>query len=573
MAARLTAYIVALIVATTVIAGLIVGAQRDEAGPVDLIVVNGRVYTADRHETMAEAVAVQGNRILRVGSTREIQRLRQSHTIVVDARGRAVLPGFIDAHAHLLSGGLALGGIDLLEARSLSEIETAIRAWAAANPARAWVTGRGWYYAPFTGGLPTRQILDRLVPDRPAFLTSYDGHSGWANTRALRLAGITRRTPDPASGVIVRDPRTGEPTGALKETAVALVRRVLPQPTRGEKLNALRAAMETAHRHGVTSVHDAGGTRGDLELFDELRRAGDLRLRVYAAIAADATTTPDELAAFEGLRAKYPDDPLLKAGVIKLVADGVVESFTAAMLQPYTTRPQTRGEPRMDQPALTRLVSDLDRRGWQVMIHAIGDRAIRMALDAYEAAAANPPPERGRRHRVEHIETTDPADIPRFGRLGVIASMQPPHSLPDMNGIWSRNIGTEREARAWVYGSIARGGGRLAFGSDWPVAAMDPIVGLHAAVTRMTPAGEPPGGWIPSERLVLTRAIDAYTRDAAWAGFDEQRKGSLERDMLADIVVLSRDIFAIEPGELAATEVALTIFDGRIVYDRSAENN
>jgi predicted amidohydrolase YtcJ len=574
MAARLTAYLVAFIVGTTIIAGLIVGAQRED-GPVDLIVLNGRVYTADGEGTMAEAVAVQGNKILHVGTSREVQRLRRPQTVVVDAKGGAVLPGFNDAHTHLVSGGLSLSRINVSDAKTQTEIEELLRAWAAAHPDNAWITGRGWYYAPFAGGLPTRQIIDKIVSDRPVFLTSYDGHVGWANSQALKLAGITRRTPNPVNGVIVKDPRTGEPTGVLKEAAMQLVSSLVPAPTRDERVRAIRAAITEAHRLGVTSVQTASGSPDELALYDELRRRQELPLRVYAALSADPDVSVDTLAAYDALKAKYDDDPVFKAGLLKLVADGVIEAFTAAMLEPYTTRPTTRGAARMPPAALERLVADLDARGWQVMIHAIGDRAVRMALDAYEALGDAPRDgERARRHRIEHIETIDAADIPRFGELNVVASMQPYHSIPDMGGVWSQNIGPDRESRAWVYGSLARTQGRLAFGSDWPVMTMDPILGLHVAVNRTRPDdGRPDGGWLPAERLTLNQAIDAYTRNAAWASFDEHRKGSLEPNMLADIVVLSRDIFSLPPSRLAEATVAVTIFDGRVVYQRPASTD
>lgn len=576
MAARLTAYLVAFIVGTTLIAGLIVGAQRDDDGPVDLIVLNGRVYTADGAGTMAEAIAVQGNKILRVGTSREMQRLRRRQTVVVDARGGAVLPGFNDSHIHFVSGGLALGQIDLLDAKTPAQIDSAVREWAAAHPDREWVTGRGWYYAPFAGGLPTRQQLDVLVPDRPAYLTSYDGHTGWANSRALKLAGITRRTANPAHGIVVKDPRTGEPTGVLKEAAMSLIAPVLPKPTRAEKIAAIRAATIEAHRRGVTSVQNASGSAEELEIYGELRAKGTLDMRVYAALSAPSAMTTAALDAFDELREKYPDDPVFKTGAVKLMADGVVEAHTAAMLEPYSNRPNLRGEPRMSASELDRVVAELDKRGWQVMIHAIGDRAIRMALDAFEhAATRNPVPVRGRRHRIEHIETTDPADIPRFGHLGVIASMQPYHGLPDPTqmSIWRTNIGEDRAARAWVYRSIARHNGVLAFGSDWPVVTMDPVLGLHVAVNRTTPEGEPEGGWPAAERLTLHEALDAYTRGAAWASFDEHRKGSLARDMLADIVILTKDIFSLPARRIAETDVAVTIFDGKIVYQRPIETD
>lgn len=575
MAARLTAYAVAFIVGVTFIAGLIVRAQREDDGPVDLIVINGKVYAGDGGE-FAEAVAVTGNKVVRVGTNREVQRLRRAQTVVVDAKGGAVVPGFNDAHAHLINGGLALDQISLSDAQTIEAIKDTIRVWSEAHPEREWITGRGWYYQPFNGAMPTRQMLDALVPDRPAYLIAYDGHTGWANTRALQLAGITRRTKSPANGVIVKDARTGEPTGALKEAAMALMSAVAPKPTEEDRLAAIRAAMDEAHRVGITSVQDAGGTAADLELFDRLRKRGELTLRVYQALRADATLTDAGLAGLDAVRTRFADDPLLKTGAIKLIADGVIESHTAAMLEPYANRSTVKGDARFTPEELNRVVGMLDRRGWQLMTHAVGDAAVRMTLDAYEAAAtANPAPERGRRHRIEHIETIDPADVPRFGKLGVIAAMQPIHATPSPTpgDVWSINIGEERAARGWLWASIARAGGRLAFGSDWPVMTIDPLKGLLVAVARTTQDGLPAGGWIPGERLTMRQAIDAYTRDGAWASFDEQRKGQLVRDMLADIVVLTDDVFTGAASRLTATEVAVTIADGKVVYRRDPPEN
>ncbi|HJU41860.1 MAG TPA: amidohydrolase [Vicinamibacterales bacterium] len=569
MAARLTAYAVAFIVGVTVIAGLIVGAQREDDGPVDLIVVNGKVYTADEND-LAEAVAVRGNTVVRVGSNGEIRRLRRAQTTVIDARGGAVLPGFNDAHAHLISGGLALDQVNLSDAKTIDEIKDTIRLWSAAHPERAWITGRGWYYQPFNGAMPTRQMLDALVPDRPAYLIAYDGHTGWANSAALKAAGITRRTTAPAGGSIVKDPRTGEPTGALKETAMALMSKVAPRPTDEDRLAAIRAAIEEAHSLGITSVQDAGGTAADLDLYDQLRKRGDLTLRVYQALRADGSLTEAGLTALDSVRERFADDPLLKTGAVKLVADGVIESHTAAMLEPYANRPG-KGDPRFTAEQLHRIVGMLDRRGWQVMTHAIGDAAVRMTLDAYEAAAKlNPAPQGGRRHRIEHIETVDAADVPRFGKLGVVAAFQPVHATPSPTpgDVWSTNIGAERASRGWLWASIARTRGPIAFGSDWPVMTLNPLEGLHVAVTRTTVDGLPKGGWIPAERLSVRKAIQGYTRDAAWASFDEQRKGTLTRDMLADIVVLSEDIFSAPPARLTTTEVVVTIADGKVVYRR-----
>jgi hypothetical protein len=542
---------------------------------VDVIVINGKVYAADGGADLAEAVAIRGNKVIRVGSNREIQRLKRAQTVVVDARGGAVMPGFIDAHAHLISGGLSLDQISLGDAATVDEIKDTIRVWSEAHPERAWITGRGWYYQPFNGAMPTRQMLDALVPDRPAYLIAYDGHTGWANTKALKAAGITRRTKSPANGAIVKDSR-GEPTGALKEAAMALMTAAAPKPTEEDRLAAARAAIDEAHRFGITSVQDAGGAAGDLDLFDRLRKRKELTLRVYQALRADATLSEANLDELEQVRTRFADDPVLKTGAIKLIADGVIESHTAAMLEPYANRPAIKGDARFTPEQLNKVVAMLDKRGWQIMTHAIGDAAVRMTLDAYQSAAkANPAPERGRRHRIEHIETIDPADVPRFGKLGVVASFQPVHATPSPTpgDVWSVNIGEARASRGWMWNSIVRSGGRLAFGSDWPVMTLDPLKGLHVAVTRATQDGLPEGGWIPSERLTLRRAIDAYTRDAAWASFDELRKGVLARDMLADIVVLTDDIFSGPASRLTTTEVAVTIVDGKVVYRRDPPEN
>ena len=569
MASRLATLIVVSIVAATLIAGIIARAQRDDDGPVDVIVFNGKVYTADGRGTFAEAIAVRGNTIFRVGSNREIKRMRRPHTTVIDAHGGAVVPGFNDSHIHFSSGSLALSEINLLDATTADEIATTVRAWAAANAGPPWVTGRGWYYTAFPGGLPNRQLLDEIVPDRPAYLTAYDGHSGWANTAALKLAGITRATVNPKNGIVVKDAR-GEPTGVLKESAMGLMREVLPKADRAEKLAAIRAGIVEAHRLGVTSVQNASGSPDDLDLWEELRRTGDLKLRMYHALSAGPAFSEADADRFEQTRRKHADDPLLKAGAVKLMVDGVIESHTAAMLEPYSNKP-TKGMPNFTREELNRIVALLDRRGWQVWIHAIGDGGIRMALDAFDSAAkGNPAPARGRRHRIEHIESIDPADVPRFGTLGVIASMQPFHANPDpsMGTVWTENIGDDRAARAWLWHSIAGAGGRLAFGSDWPVVTLDPRLGLQVAVNRTSAAGEPEGGSIPEERLPLTAAIDAYSSGAAYASFDEQRKGTLAKGMLADIVIFSTDIFKAPSERLLDAVVDVTIFDGKVVYNR-----
>jgi predicted amidohydrolase YtcJ len=449
MASRVTTFIVVLIVVGTLIAGYMVGAQRaDEDGPVDLIITNAQVFTGGPGGELAEAIAIRADKILKVGSNRDIKRLRRPHTLTLDAHGATVLPGFNDSHAHLLSGGLAISQLDLIDAKSLDAIKDAIRTYAGAHPDRPWIRGRGWYYEPFSG-LPTRQLLDQLVPDRPVYLEAYDGHTGWANSKALAAAHITRRTKNPPHGTIVKDARTGEPTGALVESAMDLVDAVGPQPTRDEKLQAIRDAIALAHTFGVTSVQNASGTAEDFGLYDTLRRNGELELRVYQALSGTSSLTAADLDGFDAVRKEFPDDPLLKAGAVKLFVDGVVESQTAAMLAPYATS-KIAGTPAFTPEQLTRIVTSLDARGWQVFAHAIGDRAIRMTLDAYQhAAQVNPASDRGRRHRIEHIETLDPADLPRFASIGVVASMQPDHGdpAPDLITVWKTTLGDERASR------------------------------------------------------------------------------------------------------------------------------
>ena len=569
MRSRIATLIVIGIVCATFVVGLIVGAQRDDReGPVDLLVLNGRVYTGASRE-FAEAVAIRGNTILKVGSNREIKSLATRGTRTVDAHGGAVIPGFNDAHLHLVSGGLGLQQANLLEAKTMEEVAATIRDFARAHPERPWVLGRGWYYTPFPGGLPTRQQLDEIVPDRPAYMRCYDGHTSWANSRALALAGITRETPDPPGGIVVKDPRTGEPTGVLKEAAQGLMAKVLPQATRDDRLQAVRDAMALAHRHGVTSVQNANGSAEDMALYDELRRKGELRLRIYATMSIDAPLAPGEAERLDAVRKQFQDDPVLKTGGAKLLIDGVIEAHTAVMLQPYVNK-ETTGLPNFTREQLEAIVTEMDRRGWQVWIHAIGDGAIRMSLDALERAArVNPAPARGRRHRLEHVETIDPADVPRFGRLGAIAVQQPFHGNPSPTQleVWKANIGPERASRGWAQRSILDAGGRLAMGSDWPVVNLDPRLQINMAINRTTPEGTPAEGWLPEQRLPLAAAIDAYTSGAAYASFDEQRKGTLAEGMLADVVVLSADVFSQPPARFLDAKVALTIFDGQVVYE------
>ena len=436
--------------------------------------------------------------------------------------------------------------------------------------------GRGWGYGAFPGNIPTRQQLDAAVPDRPAVMRCFDGHSIWVNSLALSLAGITKDTPNPPRGEIVHDPVTGEPSGLLKETsAMALVNRIIPAPTREEQRHGLQRATDEALRFGVTSVTDAAGNPADFEVLDEARRDGTLRLRVYYSMLVNPGLTEADADALDAVWKSHPDTDQLKTGIIKMFMDGVIETNTAFMLEPYENVPST-GTPNYTPEEFKRMVRILDRRGWQIMVHGLGDGAVREVLDGFaDAAQVNPPPARGRRHRIEHIETINPADIPRFGALGVIASMHPgggftpPPSATapagrggGIGGAWANNIGPVRAARGGMWKSITESGGRVVFGSDWPVASLDAFARITSIANRMPR----PGG--TDQRLTLTRAIDDYTSEAAYASFDEARKGTLEPGKLADIVVLSSDVFTQAPATRDAAGVYATIFDGAIVYQK-----
>ena len=555
----------------------------------DLLIVNGRIFKAfgprqlvpygsdigPRPVAGANSVAIVGGRIAWVGRQDEgLREWKGPRTEVVDAGGGLVTAGFDDAHIHVVGGAQEQDDVDLFRLASLGDIATAIARHAAADPDAPWVKGRGWMYVPFPGGLPTRRQLDAVVPDRPAFMGCYDGHTAWVNTAALRLAGIDRDTPDPRDGVIVRDPATGEATGALKEGAQELVRRHIPEPSTTDTLVAMRAAIARMHAAGITAIQDAWVEPHQLALWLALRDSGDLRLRTRLALPmrpdrslAEWSTTLDE---YEELIADLRGGQWLDAGVLKAFADGVIEARTASMLAPYEND-TSMGLPEWEADQLDPFVAEADRRGWQLEIHAIGDGAIRTVLDAYErAAAANPT--RDRRHRVEHIETVTRADIPRFAELGVIASMQPYHADPSPNQIdvWAGNIGRERAGQAWSWASIRRAGGVVALGSDWPVVPFDPMIALNSAVNRQTIEGHPPGGWLPSEKLSLPEALAAYGHGSAYAAFAEGERGMLQAGALADLVVLDRDILAQGPSSIIGTGVALTVVGGQVVH-RSEE--
>ena len=550
------------------VAASISRAQGRIVEPADIIVLHGRVYTENPQQPWAQAVAIYRGKIVAVGDDPEIERRRGMGTKVINAGGKLVLPGFVDCHIHFIDGSFSLGRVNLEGAKDPADIQKRLREYAAEHPGDDWILGRGWNYAMFgPEALPNKKYLDELFPNRPVSLDGYDGHTYWANSKALVLAGITRETPDPPNGTIVRDPKTGEATGALKESAQDLVAKIIPKPSRVEKLLALRAGMKWANQHGITRVHSAGQDFEALDLFDEMRHRGDLTVRMYTAYFLNPPELRHEdLDAIEHAHKKFHDD-WIDAGAVKFMVDGVVESHTAAMLEPYSDDPSLKGKLFWEPDKYKAAVADLDKHGFQLFTHAIGDYAVRTALDAYENAQTRNH-KRDRRPRIEHIETVAASDIPRFGKLGVIASMQPLHSYPDSNtmDVWARNAGPDRASRAWAWKSIADAGGRLAFGSDWPVVTLNPWEGIQTAVTRQTFEGKPEAGFVPEQRLTVAQAIEGYTLGAAFAGHREKLEGSFEIGKLADLIILSQNIFDIKPNRIATTKVVTTIVGGRLVY-------
>jgi predicted amidohydrolase YtcJ len=566
-----------LAVALLSLTAAVVYAQRSgTVQPADILVINARAYTVNSAQPWAEAVAIRGEKIVAVGSLKNLEKLRGTSTRVIDAGGRLVLPGFTDAHTHIIEGSLGLVRVHLEDTKTVADVQKLVKQFADEHPNSPWILGRGWSYPIFgAAALPDKKLLDEIIPDRPVYLTAFDGHSWWANSKALQLAGITKATPDPVNGVIVHDPSTGEPTGALKEDgADDLMEHVLPKPTREERLTALRAGMLEANKVGLVRGICAGNLGDDVahsdfenaDVYEELRKSGELSVRIYYAYGLDPKgLTPKILQRLEQARTQHHDE-WLSAGAVKFYMDGVIESHTAAMLTPYSDDPTQLGKLFWDPTRYKQTVQKLDKLGFQLFTHAIGERAVRTALDAYENAEQIN--HTHSRPRIEHIETVSAQDIPRFGKLGVIASFQPLHAYPDDDTlkVWLRNAGEERAQRAWAWHSIESSGGRLAFGSDWPVVTMNPWYGLQNALTRQTREGDPPDGFVPHERISLEDAIKGYTLGAAYAGRLEKTEGSIESGKVADLIVLSQDLFKIEPNQIANTEVLLTMVGGKVVY-------
>ncbi|MBY0504551.1 MAG: amidohydrolase [Bryobacteraceae bacterium] len=535
-----------------------------------LILKNGRVWTGVPQRPFAESVAITGNSITAVGG-REVAKLAGPKTRVIDLGGKFAMPGFNDSHVHFLGGARGLKEIDLTGACTIEEMQRRIRDYAERHPQLEWITGAGWEYNCFPADrMARKEDLDAAVKDRPAFIRAYDGHSGWANSRALRIGEVGRLTFN-GFGEVERDALTGEPTGYLKEGAMSLVSRHVPRPTRETNLQALEEGYRLAASLGVTSLQNASGDADTIALYDEVRRRGKQTARVSFAISAGKKDAP--LNDYAALKRQYADEMIRVVG-IKLMLDGVIESHTAAMLDSYSDRPGVTGEPNWTAEDYNEMCVRADRLGLQIYTHAIGDRAVRMALDGFDQAVKRNglrfhQTHKDRRFRIEHIETIHPADIPRFAELGVLAMMQPIHADPGTIDVWSKAVGPKRLTHAFAWRTLERAGARVTFGSDWPACiSFDPIRGLHNAVNRRTIDGKPENGWIPTERVSVEMALRAYTSSGAVASFEEARKGRLAPGMLADVVVLSQDPFKIDPIRIHETRVLTTVFDGRVVYQR-----
>jgi len=534
----------------------------DQPRQADLIVVNAVVRTMSETQPRAEAVAVRGNRILAVGGNEAIRRLATAHTRIIDAQSRLLIPGFNDAHVHFLSGGQQLASVDLRTSQSPQELAARLKQFAAGLPAGRWITGGDWDHENWPGApLPTKELIDPVTPERPVFVCRLDGHMGLANSAALRLGGVTRDTPDPAGGLIVRDPQTREPTGILKDAAMSLVSAKIPAPTAEEQLAHARAATQHAARLGVTSVQDMSGGAA-IRVYETLRQRGELKTRIYAM-----SPLPQWRRVAEAGLKPGADDAWLRRGGLKGFADGSLGSTTAWFFEPYLDSPDTCGLPADEmfpEGAMLERVRGADRAGLQVMIHAIGDRANDRILSIFEQVARENGP-RERRFRIEHAQHLRITDIPRFARRGVIASMQPYHCADD--GRWAeKRIGAERAQGTYAFRSLLDAGAVLAFGTDWNVAPLDPLPGIAAAVTRRTLDGKYPHGWVPEQKIAVEEAVRAYTVGSAFAEFTEHEKGRLAPGMLADFVLLSQDIFSVAPAEIGGTRAVLTVVDGQVVH-------
>ena len=524
-----------------------------------LAIVNARIWTGDASRPWADAVLVRGERIDAVGSSAEIRKRAGSDVKVVDAKGMMVTPGFIDAHVHFVDGGFALASVQLRDARTKADFIQRIRVFALTVPNGTWILNGDWDHTNWGGELPERSWIDSVTPNNPVWINRLDGHMNLANSLALAAARVTRANKDVSGGTIVRD-AAGEPTGVLKDNAQNLMSAAIPEPSMEMSLRALDAAMSYVAERGVTSVHHMGGW-DHLAVFRRAHDAGALRTRISAAVPLSTWARLRDEIAMHGR-----GDTWLHIGGLKGFVDGSLGSHTAAMLAPFTDAPSDRGLLVNSEKNLHDWTDGADKAGLQVIVHAIGDRAIRTQLGIFEHVAKEHGP-RDRRFRIEHAQHIAPADIPRFAKLGVIPSMQPYHAIDD--GRWAdRVIGAERAKGTYAFKSLLDHGAKLAFGSDWFVAPPTPLAGIYAAVTRRTLDDRHPTGWVPEQKITVEQALRAYTSGSAYAGFQEKDVGTLEAGKLADLVIVDRDITRIPAETIRDAKVMLTMVGGRVVFDR-----
>jgi len=537
-----------------------------------LILKNAKVWTENPKAPEAEALAIEQNRILAVGTTAEISRFIGPGTWVIDLHGKRVVPGFNDAHVHFFMGGEGLAGVQLHDSNSPSEFRGKIAQFARSRKKGAWILNGNWDHERWSPvSLPTHALIDDVTSDNPVFISRSDGHMSLANSLAMNLAGVDEHTKDVPGGVIVRD-NAGRPTGVFKDAAKGLIERVIPPPSEDEIVEAVKAAQDYAAQNGVTSVQDMGIYRGSssearknlMRAYQTLYASGQLKVRISFHMPLKEWQKLEEV----GIKAGFGNDKL-HIGGLKGFADGSLGSNTAWFSEPYNDSPGTSGIPSdelQDPDSMYRNIQGADRAGLQIAIHAIGDRANKTILDLYERLERDNG-SRDRRLRIEHAQHLFPSDIPRFAKLHVIASVQPYHAIDD--GRWAqKRIGAERIKTTYAFRSLLDSGAPLALGSDWFVAPMEPLLGIYAAVTRRTLDGKNPQGWVPEQKITVPEALHGYTVGSAYASGEEKIKGSIEPGKLADLAVLSNDILTIDPVEIQNTKVDFTIFDGRVIYER-----
>lgn len=540
---------------------LCIAATGQSVIEADLALINGKVWTVDRENPTAEAVAMWNGRILAVGSTQEIKGLVGTSTEVIDLEGKLVMPGFFDCHSHPVSGGFYLLGVDLKDADDEEEFGRRLAEASKTLPVGAWITGGSWDHERWPSReLPTAELIDRFVPDRPVLLNSKDSHMSVANSLALEMAGVTAETPDPPAGEIVRTPGTNKPAGVLRESAVGLVSKVIPPRSKAEIRQAMEATLEEARRNGFTNLQPVDVTAEGLRIYQELLDEGKLTARIYCLFPMSWAQQHIDL----GIARNFNSNYWITIGGLAPVLDGSLGSSTAMFFEPYTHDPSTRGTYRMDFEEFKKRLIEADKAQLQLAVHAIGDKATSDLFDIVEEMI-KVNGRRDRRFRNEHAQHLHPKDLPRFAELDVIASMMPYEAIDD--GRWAEDrLGPERIKYAYAFRSLLDHGAKIAFGTDWAIAPLDGILGIDAAVTRRTLDGANPDGWIPEQKITVEEAIEAFTLTAAYASFQENILGSITPRKLADMIVLSQDILTIDPLDIEKTKVLMTIVNGKVVY-------